>query len=114
MSRRRDAALTGALLLLALALVRIVDAGVRPAGLVVGAVGAAVAEAVAHRYERRVRAAWRRPSVRAGSALVAAGGIGASATVVPDWGLSVAVGALGGYLLLLALVAGRVALRDRG
>ena len=103
-SRARDALLAGTLLSVAIAFGWLAGARIRYLWLL-GGIGATLgAETVAYRRASAVRSAFDRPSVVAVTTAVGGAAIGTGAIVVPHRSLSVAVGALGTYLLLLGWV----------
>lgn len=105
---RRDAALATAVLTVAVVVGVVARADPSVPWLVGGALLTIVAEALAGRYRRSVERRWASPAVRAGAVAVAVVAIIAVATVAPDLAVSVAVGALVTYLVLLALVRAEI------
>lgn len=85
-----------------------------PAAVVAGAGATLVAEGLAYQDPDRVRTLWERQPVRVaaiGAALVA---ITAGTVLAPDRSVSLAIGALSTYLLLLGLVTAGLLDRPQG
>ena len=81
-----------------------VDAPVSVPVLALGAAGTVAFEVVAFRRGEVVREYWERPPVQLGSLARAVGLAAAGAVVAPSIVLSAGVGAVGTYLVVLALV----------
>jgi len=84
-----------------------VDAAPRPVAVAAGAAATLIAEWVAladGERRERLRTTWERPSVRVGSAVLAAVVVAVGVQVAPEPALSLAGGALGAYLVLVAAV----------
>ncbi|AUV81475.1 hypothetical protein C2R22_07250 [Salinigranum rubrum] len=104
-SAKRDAALTGVVLVVVAGAAWAVEAPVTPAALVVGAGATVLAELLLSLRAEWVRAVWRRREVQAAAVLVAiAGGVGL-ALLVGSWVLAALVAALLTYLGFLAASA---------
>ncbi|QOS11306.1 uncharacterized protein HfgLR_05815 [Haloferax gibbonsii] len=110
MSRRRDAALAGALLVPIAAAAVLLRTPVTPGPVLVGVVGALALEAALSLRASSVRALWERRTVQAASVAVAVVGTALGAVVFGRATLLAVAAGLSTYLFLLAAVE----LRSRG
>lgn len=101
MARARDGALAGGLFLIAIGLAAVVSVEPSPAWVAVGVALTIVAEGLAYRRPTVIRRGFERRFVVAAIALVGLVALLGAAMVVPTPGLSLSIGALGGYVLLL-------------
>ncbi|WP_049898277.1 hypothetical protein [Halococcus agarilyticus] len=104
-TRLADGALAAAVLVLAVAVIRITRIDVSPSAILLGAGSTVGFELLAGRDPERVRRVWARRGVRAAVVGVALA-LGVLAVVVrAAWFVVAGAGALGCYLIVLALVA---------
>lgn len=108
MSRRRDAGLAIVSLVGFLAALALSETTLSVAFAILGAAGTLLFEGLAMRYPKRigdpVRTHWERPAVQVGALVIAAIAIIGGSMLAPEAVLSTGIGALIGYLLVLALV----------
>jgi len=100
-TRARDGAFAGALLLVAIGLTAVVSIEPSPAWVTLGVTLTLAAEWLAYRRPTVIRRGFERRSVLAAIALVGVVALLGAAMVVPVAGLSLSIGALGGYVFLL-------------
>ena len=104
-TRLADGALAAAVLALAVAVIRVAKIDVSPSAMLLGAGSTVGFELLVGRDSERVRRVWARRDVRAAVVVVALL-LGTLAVAMrAGWLVVAGAGALGGYLVVLALVA---------